>query len=79
MYIVYGFNECPYCQKAKRLLDSNGIEYTYENITEKSDRTQFMDVRGFEHPNRTFPKIYQDGELIGGCDELEIHLFLEGF
>lgn len=33
MYLVIGRDNCPYCEKAKRLLESRNKEYIYVDIT----------------------------------------------
>lgn len=33
MYLVIGRQNCPYCDKAKELLASKGLEYVYVDIT----------------------------------------------
>jgi glutaredoxin len=33
MYLVIGRQNCPYCDKAKELLDSKELEYVYVDIT----------------------------------------------
>ena len=32
MLTVFSFQECPYCQKLKRYLDSRGVEYEVRDI-----------------------------------------------
>jgi glutaredoxin len=75
-YRVYGFEGCPYCQKAKALLTEIGHDFDYVEIGDLAARTAWMDERGFQKPHRTFPRIYQiipeREELVGGFDELEV-------
>jgi glutaredoxin len=80
MIRVYGYDDCPFCQKAKKLLTEEGLEYDYVEIPSKEGRTMFLDQRGFKPPHRTFPRTYVlvDGEekLIGGYDDLELYVVL---
>ena len=39
MLTVFSFQECPYCQKLKRYLDSRGVEYEVRDI-ELSDEAR---------------------------------------
>jgi glutaredoxin-related protein len=56
MYIIYSSKTCPWCQRAKMLLDRLGANY--EEIFQKHD----------DWP--TYPAIIKDGTLIGGFTEL---------
>ncbi len=64
---VYTTVACPYCVRAKALLDARGISYEEihlgrdpETRAELAQRTGMM----------TFPQILVGEELIGGYDEL---------
>lgn len=71
---VYGKDGCPYCVKAKALLEAEGISFTYVDLTNDAVRQAFYDDRGFTDKARTVPKVYEiagDTEvLIGGYAEL---------
>jgi glutaredoxin len=56
MYTIYSSKTCPWCQRAKMLLDRLGANY--EEIFQKHD----------DWP--TYPAIIKDGTLIGGFTEL---------
>jgi glutaredoxin 3 len=60
---------CGYCVKTKALLDMKGLVYT----TEDHETPEKVDVfRSAGH--RSFPRVFIDGQLIGGFDELRAHL-----
>lgn len=40
MVKVYTINLCPWCDKAKRYLDSKGVDYEVHNIEENDDDAQ---------------------------------------
>lgn len=68
-YIVKTKPGCPYCTKAKDLLAGTGeivVEHIYQTAAEIAD----FKAQGW----KTFPQIFHDGKLIGGCDELERYL-----
>lgn len=67
MIQVYSKNNCPYCDMAKRLLDSNNVPYEVINIEENTDGRQFL----AEQNLRSVPQIYNNGTLIGGFDKLK--------
>ena len=60
---------CPFCVRAKRILDRHGIEYLEHRMDDKPDELRAVKQQ-FGHP--TVPIISLDGEFIGGCDELEM-------
>jgi len=65
---------CGFSSRASQALQGCGVEFAYVNILE--------DPEIFEHLPRfadwpTFPQIYINGELIGGCD-ITLELFQKG-
>ncbi|MGV1721433.1 glutaredoxin [Vibrio furnissii] len=76
--IVFGKANCPYCTKAKRLLQSAGIDYDDRDVVKDSAALYRMipavkAIIGEKTPV-TVPQIWLDGEYIGGCDALEAWL-----
>jgi glutaredoxin 3 len=58
---------CPYCVRAKNLLEQKNIEYEDIRIDQQPERHQEMITRS----NRTsVPQIFIDDDHVGGCDEL---------
>ncbi len=69
--IVWSKDMCPYCEQAKMLLRSRGIEFEERNINRDYSREQLLEaVPGA----RTVPQIFLDGELVGGFTELKAKL-----
>ncbi|GMM94405.1 glutaredoxin 3 [Qipengyuania sp. MTN3-11] len=65
IYTKFG---CGYCYRAKRLLDSKGVDYTEHDITMGGPKRDEMQERA---PNaRTVPQIFIGGSHVGGSDEL---------
>ena len=59
---------CPYCTRARSLLQSKGVEVTEYDITMGGPNRQEMLARA---PGRTtVPQIFIDGRHIGGSDDL---------
>ena len=59
---------CPYCARAKALLDARGVAYTEYDVTMDSAKRREM---GERNPGaRTVPQIFIGGAAIGGCDDL---------
>lgn len=67
--IVWSKDNCPYCVKAKRMLESKGIKFEERNISSGNwTKEQLLEAI----PNaRTVPQIYLHDTYIGGCDQLE--------
>ena len=58
---------CPFCIRAKRLLDSKNVSYEDTDVDRDPQRRLVMQQRGGA---RTVPQIFINGHPIGGCDEL---------
>lgn len=65
---IYTRGFCSYCFRAKRLLDSKGIEYLEHEVSYGGpDRHDMIERSG---GRTTVPQIFIDGLHIGGCDDL---------
>ncbi len=73
--IVFGKETCPYCAKAKQLLDKAGITFQYQDVVKNSAALYRMipEVKAIigEKTPVTVPQIWIEGKYIGGCRELE--------
>ena len=65
---IYTKPFCSYCYRAKRLLDSKGIEYQEHEIGFSGPGRQEMIQRA--NGRTTVPQIFIEGRHIGGCDAL---------
>ncbi|OEJ66727.1 glutaredoxin 3 [Magnetovibrio blakemorei] len=64
---IYTTPICPYCVRAKALLNKKGVKYQEFNVmTDRAKRTE-MEKRSGGH---TVPQIFIDDKPIGGCDDL---------
>jgi glutaredoxin 3 len=64
---VYTTNACPYCVRAKALLDARGLAYEEINLgRDPETRSELAQKTGM----MTFPQILVDEQLVGGFDEL---------
>ena len=59
---------CPYCTRAKALLDRKGVEYQEIDLT--TDRAGFDAMVARTGGARTVPQIFIDGQHVGGSDDL---------
>jgi glutaredoxin 3 len=68
--IIYTTATCPYCVRAKQLLDAKDIPYTEIRVDlDEAEREKMINLTG----RRTVPQIFIDGQHIGGCDDLYAH------
>jgi glutaredoxin 3 len=64
---IYTALSCPFCVRAKRLLEARGIPYDEIDVGEDAAlRAELVRRTG----RRTVPQIFIDGESIGGFEEL---------
>lgn len=65
---IYSKDHCPYCVKAKMLLEQLGVDFEEIDTSRQPEKIQELLAR---RPSaRTFPQIFINGEGIGGCDDL---------
>ena len=65
---IYTWSYCPYCIRAKRLLDTKGVEYQEYCIDGDENARDKMRVRA--NGKSSLPQIFIDDRHIGGCDDL---------
>lgn len=65
---IYSTLFCPYCARAKSLLERKGVKYiNFDIIEDASKREEMLKRAG---GRTSVPQIFIDGEHIGGCDDL---------
>ena len=65
---IYTWASCPFCIRAKALLDSKGVTYTEHKI-DGDDAARAKMVQRTGGP-KSVPQIFIDGTHLGGCDDL---------
>lgn len=66
--IIYTTNYCPYCVKAKQLLERKGIAFEEIDLTNDDEgRLELVQRSG---GYKTVPQIFINGRHVGGCDDL---------
>ena len=65
---IYTSDACPYCVRAKRLLDQKGVDYEQIHIAldDFTARMRIAEITG----HMTVPQIIIDGDPIGGWAQL---------
>ena len=65
---IYTKVTCPYCVRAKQLLDSKGVQYREIKVDLGGPEKQEMVQRA--NGRMTVPQIFIGDRHVGGCDDL---------
>lgn len=65
---IYTTKVCPYCVKAKSLLNAKGVDFIEHDMTGDDAAREALLVKS--NGMRTVPQIFINGQHIGGCDNL---------
>lgn len=65
---LYTKGHCPYCKRAKALLEQKNVEYTEYPIDIQPELRDEMIERA--NGGYTVPQIFIDSQHIGGCDDM---------
>ena len=65
--IMYSTGYCPYCVKARELLQYKGASFTDIRIDLQPELREEMITKS---GRRTVPQIFINGQHVGGCDDL---------
>lgn len=66
--VIYTTPFCPYCARAKRLLDSKGVKYEEIDLYMYPGRREEMIQRA--EGRTTVPQVFIDGRPYGGSDDI---------
>lgn len=69
--IIWSKYNCPYCDQAKALLNSKGIEFEERKIGDGWTKEDLLEA---VPTARAVPQIFIDEKLIGGFNELRKYL-----
>lgn len=64
---IYATSWCPYCSRARKLLESKGVKYEEIDIEDAPEKRAEMQTRS---GRRTVPQIFIGDQHVGGCDDL---------
>ena len=65
---IYTWSTCPFCIRAKALLQKKGVDFTEYCIDGDNEAREKMSDRA--GGRRSLPQIFIDDQHIGGCDDL---------
>ncbi len=66
--VIYTTLFCPFCVRAKGLLDAKGLAYEEKDVTGDPDGREAMRKRS--NGRNTVPQIFIGETHVGGCDDL---------
>lgn len=69
-WVIIGKPECPWCDKAKALLEAHDIKYIYKGVYSQPELHQFLLDCGLN----TVPQVYINGQRLGGYTELSQYI-----
>jgi glutaredoxin 3 len=65
---IYTWTTCPFCIRAKALLNRKGVEFTEYCIDgDEGERAQMAERSG---GRRSLPQIFINDQHVGGCDDI---------
>ena len=64
---IYTKDYCPYCRRAKHLLETKGVRFEEYDVTNDAAGQRDMIQRS---GRRTVPQVFVDGLQVGGSDDL---------
>jgi glutaredoxin 3 len=65
---IYTTMLCPYCWRAKKLLEDRGV--TYQEVDVMTDGSLRAEMRQRTGGRTSVPQIFINGQHVGGCDDL---------
>ncbi|KAJ3031058.1 UNVERIFIED_CONTAM: hypothetical protein HDU68_006646 [Siphonaria sp. JEL0065] len=68
--IVFSKSYCPYCIKAKRLLQKYNVTFEVLELDQREDGDDIQAYLAQKTGQRTVPNIFIGGNQIGGCDAI---------
>lgn len=65
---IYTWSTCPFCIRAKALLQDKGVDYTEYCID--GDESARAEMAKRANGRRSLPQIFIDDHHVGGCDDI---------
>jgi glutaredoxin 3 len=65
---IYTWSSCPFCIRAKALLDKKGVDFTEYCID--GDEAARAKMAQRSNGRRSLPQIFINDQHIGGCDDM---------
>ena len=74
MYIVLGRPECPFCDKAKELLEAKNLPFVYVDVLDPSQSSWVKWLKA--NDIKTVPQVFK--LMPGGYENLKADIFYDG-
>ncbi|EKX36830.1 hypothetical protein GUITHDRAFT_155125 [Guillardia theta CCMP2712] len=68
--VVFSKSYCPYCAKAKNVLDSLNAKYEVLELDLRDDGNAIQDALNNLSGGRSVPRVFVKGKFIGGGDDM---------
>jgi len=69
--VVYSADYCPYCKRAKALLQYKGVEFEEIVIKPEEETEIFAKLYEMTGGRQTIPQIFIDGKSVGGFTDIK--------
>lgn len=69
--VIYSKNDCPWCDKARTLLNSKNIPFKELKLGTDFSREQLAEKVPFNYNKITVPQIFFGNDHVGGYQDLE--------
>lgn len=66
---LFSFTSCPFCRKAKDLLDAEGIRYVSLELDDRADGNALRAALGRRTGRTSVPNVFVAGASVGGCND----------
>lgn len=70
MYIVYGTDSCPWCDRAVELIEKHGEEFSYVDVGDDEKAQAMFRAERL----RSVPQVFLGDSRIGGYEALRSHM-----
>ena len=67
--VLFSFTSCPFCKRAKELLDSKGATYAVVELDESADGAAMRARLGARTGRTSVPSVWVAGEYLGGLND----------
>ena len=67
--VVFAFASCPFCKKARELLDGKGAAYTWVLLDEREDGAALRARLGARTGRTSLPSVWMAGDYCGGLND----------
>ncbi|XP_020285441.1 glutaredoxin-C4-like isoform X2 [Pseudomyrmex gracilis] len=69
--VIFSKSYCPYCKMAKEVFDKLKKKYSTIELDDREDAQEIQDVLGELTGARTVPRVFLNGECLGGGTDVK--------